>query len=182
MFIVDVTYIGHEIVCDPTYHVPAEQRKPHALVLGKRLLYFYDRVPAWDPSWWEKATIELRRDLHPEFEFIGTYRDMMDDGDIKKLGYHPKDPAGVRNLGKMTASEYDSVIANSRMLVGMGSPQSSPGPYSALCLVSMRYDSDRGIPPGADAIHTAFLSVFRESPFSIRYVTTTDLGRGLLTT
>lgn len=43
-----------------------------------------------------------------------------------------KDPPGLINLGPLKRDVYDQKLAESKVLVGIGRPEISPSPYSAL--------------------------------------------------
>lgn len=132
----DFSYIGSEVTCNPRTIVPHDQRKHQALILSKRLMYFYGWNPAWEADWFERATKDLRETYHPDFEFVGTFEDHLTDDDVQLLGYHPEAPKGVRSLGSLSKEEYETLLGESRVLVGIGSPGTSPAPYGSLCHVS----------------------------------------------
>jgi hypothetical protein len=101
-------------------------------ILAKRIQYFYK---SWAPACFEremitKALFELRKEF-PTLEFVGSFYDDRSKADHERLG--PMSiPEGVKHIGKLNATQWDDAIKNSRLLMGVGWPTSSPSPYRAL--------------------------------------------------
>lgn len=114
-----------------------------AYILAKRVQYFYDIF--YFPNYIKRDLVtqaydELRLEF-PDFEFVGSFIDDRLPDEREKTGDISL-PRGVRNLYPLNATEFDYEVANSRVLVGLGSPGLSPSPYRALAQVRfMRGDA-----------------------------------------
>jgi hypothetical protein len=82
--------------------------------------YFYAETftEALDPRLW--ASFENTTGLKP----IGTA--------VNLANRHFEAPEGLYNLGSLSRSNYDRKLAESKVLLGIGRPEISPSPYSAL--------------------------------------------------
>jgi hypothetical protein len=133
----DNTYLGYAL--EPpgeTRTVPWAQRPNRAYILGKRVQYFYKwrdepQIPA---DFITRAYHEMRREI-PDFEFVGGFIDDRTPEEKERLGVW-KIPEGVTQLGKLNSSEFDDAVANSKAMVGIGWPATSPSPYRAIARVS----------------------------------------------
>ena len=47
---------------------------------------------------------------------------------------YTKPPPGIVQHGRLLRPEFQKVVANSRVMFGLGNPKLSPTPYEALCL------------------------------------------------
>ncbi|BEI83427.1 hypothetical protein CcaverHIS002_0400310 [Cutaneotrichosporon cavernicola] len=111
------TYLGYALeLPEETRTVPWSQRPNRAYILGKRVQYFYKwRAEPFIPAEFiTRAYHDMRKEI-PDFEFVGGF---IDDR--------------VRQLGKLNASEFDDAVANSKAMVGIGWPATSPSPYRAI--------------------------------------------------
>ncbi|KAL1405647.1 hypothetical protein Q8F55_009286 [Vanrija albida] len=129
------TYIGYSLEHDiGKRHVPFEQRPHRVYVLGKYLKFFTSLpsdVKRWPDDFYQRATDELRQ-RWPDFEIVGGIVDSRSEEDQKKT---PQTlPPGIRNLGKLTADQFDETLSNSRLLLGVGWPGLSPSPWRSLAL------------------------------------------------
>lgn len=130
----DFTYLGYSLQPDAehTEYIPLNERPVQVFILAKRIQYFYK---SWAPASFPremitKALYELRKEF-PKLEFIGSFQDDRTKEELERLG--PMEiPEGVKHIGKLNATEWDAVIAQSRLLMGIGWPTTSPSPYRAL--------------------------------------------------
>ncbi|BEI91211.1 uncharacterized protein CcaverHIS019_0400310 [Cutaneotrichosporon cavernicola] len=127
------TYLGYALeLPEETRTVPWSQRPNRAYILGKRVQYFYKwRAEPFIPAEFiTRAYHDMRKEI-PDFEFVGGFIDDRTPEEKEKLGEW-KVPEGVRQLGKLNASEFDDAVANSKAMVGIGWPATSPSPYRAI--------------------------------------------------
>ncbi|KDR77694.1 hypothetical protein GALMADRAFT_245822 [Galerina marginata CBS 339.88] len=103
--------------CESLEYIPHEERKDRILILAKRSNYFHD-FPAFDPS-----TFFARLKNHTRYELVST-ADAEDGFPI---------PDGLTSLGLMPQEEYDHLLADTKVLLGIGKPIISPTPYASLC-------------------------------------------------
>jgi hypothetical protein len=127
------TYLGYNL--EPNVIkgvVPFKQRQRRVFMLGKYTWFFYDKLghQSWDPDFYQRVTDELRQ-RWPDFEIVAAMTDGREPEDIEAEGPHVI-PPGIRNLGRLDSVEFDQVISNSRLLLGIGRPGLSPSPYRAL--------------------------------------------------
>ncbi|KAF7306540.1 hypothetical protein MIND_00445300 [Mycena indigotica] len=124
----EASYVGYSIEaqCHKQRHVPKEQRKHQAYILGKRIGLFSPQNTAWAPELYDAAATETG------IAFIAAaYQETRDPT--------PKLSKAITNLlapGQEILSQdkfYDH-LAHSKVLVGLGDPVLSPTPYDALCL------------------------------------------------
>ncbi|GMK59029.1 hypothetical protein CspeluHIS016_0700440 [Cutaneotrichosporon spelunceum] len=128
----NMTYLGYSIEEPNLQTIPFAERPMRAYILSKRVQYFYDVFgkPMIGRDQITRAYHELRKEF-PTFEFVGAFVDDRTPEEHESLG--PMEiPEGVRNLGKLGPAEWGREVANSRVMVGIGFPVSSPSPYQAL--------------------------------------------------
>ncbi|BEJ12708.1 hypothetical protein CspHIS471_0211680 [Cutaneotrichosporon sp. HIS471] len=128
----NMTYLGYSLEEDNIEIIPFHDRPMRAYILSKRVQYFYNVFgqPMIGRDQITRAYHELRKEF-PTFEFVGAFIDDRTKEEIETLG--PMEvPEGVRNLGKLTSEAWGHEVANSRAMVGIGFPVSSPSPYQAL--------------------------------------------------
>jgi hypothetical protein len=129
----DMTYLGYALAADEDPEViPFHDRPVRAYILSKRVQYFYDVYgkPMIGRDQITRAYHELRKEF-PTFEFVGAFIDDRSKEQHEALG--PMEvPEGVRNLGKLGPEAWIHEVSNSRAMVGIGFPVSSPSPYQAL--------------------------------------------------
>ncbi|KAH7076325.1 hypothetical protein BKA62DRAFT_628481 [Auriculariales sp. MPI-PUGE-AT-0066] len=119
------TYLGYSIqrACYKNLYIPHENRKNRAIVLAKRLTYFYQ------PTY--------------PFNFVGAIKD--DTGYAwknvpmdKRPTANPHVPAGIESLTtggeNLKREQWYAELANTRIMIGIGMPYLSPSPWDALCL------------------------------------------------
>lgn len=127
-----MTYLGYALDDENPPIVPFHDRPIRAYILSKRIQYFYDYFgkPMIQRDQITRAYHELRKEF-PTFEFVGGFIDDRSADEKEKQGVMEL-PEGVRNLGKLGPAEWDREIGNSRAMVGIGWPPSSPSPYYSL--------------------------------------------------
>lgn len=127
-----MTYLGYALDDENPPIVPFSERPMRAYILAKRIQYFYEFFgkPMIGRDQITKAYHELRKEF-PTFEFVGGFIDDRSPEEKDKQGPMTV-PEGVRNLGKLSPSEWDREIGTSRAMVGIGWPPSSPSPYYSL--------------------------------------------------
>ncbi|KAJ7626941.1 hypothetical protein FB45DRAFT_56538 [Roridomyces roridus] len=112
-------FIGyHYQGCQSVDYVPFANRPNQIVILAKKSSYFYDRRLAPDPS-----TFYKRLKNATGYEIITNA--VVEDG-------YPI-PEGLTSRGLLKSEEYDSLLANTKSLLGIGKPQISPTPYASLC-------------------------------------------------
>ncbi|KLT39212.1 hypothetical protein CC85DRAFT_288771 [Cutaneotrichosporon oleaginosum] len=128
----NMTYLGYAIPDEDPEIIPFHDRPMRAYILSKRVQYFYDVYgkPMIGRDQITRAYHELRQEF-PTFEFVGAFIDDRSKEQHEALG--PMEiPEGVRNLGKLGPEAWAHEVSNSRAMVGIGFPVSSPSPYQAL--------------------------------------------------
>ncbi|KAJ7122637.1 hypothetical protein C8R43DRAFT_1032170 [Mycena crocata] len=115
------TYLGYSIdpQCARTPFVSHAHRKPQAYVLAKEAKYFNPADRAYDPEFFASAAAAS------EIQFLAGVREQ------ELPEYFPRN---ITNVGFLPASRFYATVAESRVLVGVGIPATSPTPYEALCL------------------------------------------------
>ncbi|KAF7367922.1 hypothetical protein MSAN_00857100 [Mycena sanguinolenta] len=133
------TYLGYSIEpqCAHQTHIPFDVRPAQAFVYSKHVQNFNGSKYAWAPDFFDEASAAAG------VEFIA--------------GVHGTDlpeffPSNITNVGFMAQADFYSVVANSRVVIGVGRPVThvlsrfsvshfgstksghrSPTPYEALC-------------------------------------------------
>ncbi|KAJ8503574.1 hypothetical protein ONZ45_g10738 [Pleurotus djamor] len=115
----DNFYLGYSVerTCMGVPYMPPHERPSQVYVLAKYSTYFYGDEYMW-------KNISLRHSL-PINLVAGIY-------DHTNSGL--ADPDGIQNLGRLNKDQFNDVLRQSRALLGVGHPISSPSPYDALCL------------------------------------------------
>ncbi|KAJ7625616.1 hypothetical protein FB45DRAFT_750755 [Roridomyces roridus] len=135
------TYLGYSIEddCALTPFIPPSSRPdpPRAWVLAKLLRYL---SPAADPSW-SKADFDAVSEATGITFALGAGLDNgeSDPGTREELqGRLPEQSVNeidvTRPDSRLSKAEFMGKVAQTRVLVGVGSPILSPTPYNALCL------------------------------------------------
>lgn len=144
-----MTYLGYSLDVEDPEIIPFHDRPVRAYILSKRVQYFYNVFgkPMIGREQITRAYHELREEF-PTFEFVGAFIDDRETEEHKAMG--PMEvPEGVRNLGKLGPEGWASEVANSRAMVGIGFPVSSPSPYQALAR-GVPFINPHRIDPGHD--------------------------------
>ncbi|KAG8913051.1 hypothetical protein FRC00_003158 [Tulasnella sp. 408] len=129
-------YLGYTVEpsCMDTPYAPHGQRPRQAYIFGKYLGYFLlkDYI-LWD----EKGG--MKRSVDDDF-----YLDFSQKENVTFLAGHftlsqvpegfTDPPRGIIQHERLSRSEFQKIIANSRVMIGLGNPLLSPTPYEALCL------------------------------------------------
>ncbi|KAJ6575595.1 hypothetical protein DFH09DRAFT_1311661 [Mycena vulgaris] len=115
------TYLGYSIEpqCAAQQFVPHPQRKRQAYVLAKEARYFNPKDRTYSPDYFEAAAAAAGVQF-----FAGVREQVMPE-------YFPRN---ITNVGFMPSHRFYEMLAQSRVLVGVGIPQTSPTPYEALCM------------------------------------------------
>jgi len=95
-------------------------------VMGKYLHYFSGEGSAWTADFYDEAA-----QVNGLSFVVGA--SPSPDADNYPVSESTL-PKSIVNHGIMPPEEFTAMVANSRMLVGVGSPYTSPTPYDALCL------------------------------------------------
>ncbi|KAG8923032.1 hypothetical protein FRC01_013317 [Tulasnella sp. 417] len=129
-------FVGYSLekTCLKTPFIPHNDRPHQAYVLAKSLNYFVS--PTYilpDPQGVKEN--QLNDDFYANLArtdnitWLGQYKL---EGMPKELPPHP--PPGISQVERMDRSAFQRLIAQSKVLVGIGRPFLSPSPYEALCL------------------------------------------------
>lgn len=128
------TYIGYSLekTCLQTPYHPFADRPRQIYVLAKKLHYFLQHdyiLPAPSGNVSEQLTDSFYAEFSEEANvtFVGQF----------KQGEAPEGsgaPPGIAQVPRMKRPEFQSMIARSRVLMGIGAPGLSPSPWEALCL------------------------------------------------
>ncbi|KAJ7033664.1 hypothetical protein C8F04DRAFT_1210791 [Mycena alexandri] len=112
-------YLGYSVepACSARPFVPHSERKRQAYVLAKEMHYFTPKKTAWGSDFYDDAHKTA------DVEFVSGVRGQAT----------PDFPSRLTNLGYMTPSDFYGHLSHSLVLVGVGSPLTSPTPYDALC-------------------------------------------------
>ncbi|KAJ7664870.1 hypothetical protein B0H17DRAFT_991114 [Mycena rosella] len=115
------TYLGYSIEpqCSTQTFIPHAQRKPQAYVLAKEAKYFAPTDRAYSPESFDAASAAAG------LQFLAG---------VRERALPEYFPRNVTNVGFMSSTRFYEVLAESRVLVGVGVPATSPTPYEALCL------------------------------------------------
>ncbi|KAL0952653.1 hypothetical protein HGRIS_006896 [Hohenbuehelia grisea] len=115
----DNFYLGYSIerTCREIPITPSLERPAQGYVFAKQISYFYGKNYAWPNISWE-----------PPFD-LKLYAGMRND-----TNYPSEVPKGITNLGLLPKHEFYEKVGQSRVFIGVGSPQLSPSPYDALCM------------------------------------------------
>ncbi|KAJ7758379.1 hypothetical protein B0H16DRAFT_1535994 [Mycena metata] len=115
------TYLGYSIEpqCARQAFIPHQHRPRHGYILAKEAGYFTHKNHAFSPDVFEAASAAAEIQL-----FAGVRESVLPD-------YFP---SNITNVGFLSSAKLYETLANSRVLVGIGIPTTSPTPYEALCL------------------------------------------------
>ncbi|KAJ6534589.1 hypothetical protein DFH09DRAFT_1091919 [Mycena vulgaris] len=125
------TYLGYSIEddCALTPFVPHEARPVHAWVLAKLLRYLHP----WHRPSWSKEDFDATTNRTGVLFALGADLST-DDAEAHRPILEQNLPTSSINYGRMKKAKFMSKIAQSKVLVGVGSPLISPTPYNGLCL------------------------------------------------
>ncbi|KAJ7135138.1 hypothetical protein C8R46DRAFT_1325962, partial [Mycena filopes] len=114
-------YLGYSVEpqCARQSFIPHERRPQQGYVLAKEAGYFNHKDHAFAADFFEAAASAsgtrflagVRESVLPEYF-----------------------PRNITNVGFSSAARFYQTLANSRVLIGIGVPVTSPTPYEALCL------------------------------------------------
>ncbi|KAF7343153.1 hypothetical protein MVEN_01746000 [Mycena venus] len=115
------TYLGYSIEpqCARQAFIPHELRPQQAYVLAKDARYFNGSGFAYAPDFFDAASSAAG------VRFLAGVHDRLLPDFF---------PSSITNVGFKPQPEFYEKLAESRVLVGVGSPAISPTPYDALCL------------------------------------------------
>jgi hypothetical protein len=123
-------YLGYSVekACKGMEPIPFEDRPQQAFVLAKELHYFYH-----DDYILNGADKNIRAQFYTRFkrEHNVTFIAQMQRHDVPT---NIPEPSGVDRIPWMPRRDFQRLLANSRVLLGVGHPRISPTPYEALCL------------------------------------------------
>lgn len=100
--------------------MPHAERTNAILLLAKKTMYFY-RAQAWPLDWYAAVRNATGLDI-----LSGAVPTPLESGGDVGL------PAGIEGKKKMGREEYERLLGQMKVLVGIGSPVISPSPYNAL--------------------------------------------------
>ncbi|CED84726.1 tpt-domain-containing protein [Phaffia rhodozyma] len=128
----DHFYLGYTVTCDGEV-VPPEERDPRALFLAKQASYFYGGVGSPGESAYPRDHYtDLSQKTGLDFTLVAP------DTSAGIGDQHPV-PEGVvlypleKGRETLERKAYESLVAKSTVMVGLGFPGCSPSPYYALC-------------------------------------------------
>lgn len=128
----DNTYLGYSLEgsCLKAPYVPFNDRPRQAYVLTKRLSYFLKsdyilRATSGVVEDQPKSTFFSDLSQKANLTFYAQYRH-----DVENI----KPVPGITELPKLARPDFQSFLARSRVVVGIGWPLLSPSPWEALCL------------------------------------------------
>ncbi|KIO19856.1 glycosyltransferase family 18 protein, partial [Tulasnella calospora MUT 4182] len=129
-------YLGYSVEpsCMDTPYVPLGERPLQAYVFGKYLGYFMlkDYI-LWD----EKGGMEgsMYDDFYLDFSQKENVTFLAGQFNLHgQPGNYTEPPRGIIQHERLPRTEFQKIIANSRVMFGLGNPLLSPTPYEALCL------------------------------------------------
>ncbi|KAH7105446.1 hypothetical protein BKA62DRAFT_390017 [Auriculariales sp. MPI-PUGE-AT-0066] len=136
-------YLGYSVQrsCYKNQYIPHAKRKNRAVVLAKRVTYFYKPSYPWLGVDYANPPATAAAALGEGFEFVGAARNDTaygwDNGDNRVD--NPVVPAGINPLTQgegenLSKEQWFLELADTRVMVGIGQPYVSPSPWDALCL------------------------------------------------
>lgn len=125
------TYLGYNLekTCLQTPYVPFKQRPRQGYVLAKSATLFRRKdyiLRAGIPEDQLESVFYETLAIEADLAFVGHF-DRAAAPDLQP-------PSGIINLAEMPSFDRPGTIAQSRVLVGLGSPRMTPDPWEALCL------------------------------------------------
>lgn len=115
-------YLGYSIekYCKAHTYVDKNERKNRAFVFAKQVSYFDEsHFVFWNN---DRTFADMKEKLHIDFLAVaGNAKDKLED-------------PGLTNIGRQPMDQFYEEVANSKLMVGTGSPWLSPTPYDGLCL------------------------------------------------
>jgi len=116
------TYLGYSVEhsCMSQAFVPHDDREDSAYVMTKRLARLRNAEErAWPPHFYEAASNMTGIEFVLGANDDGSHRDV---------------PPGITNYGVLEQPAFMDALSKSVVLIGVGSPSTSPTPYEGLCL------------------------------------------------
>ncbi|KAG9002662.1 hypothetical protein FRB90_011338 [Tulasnella sp. 427] len=134
----DNFYLGYSVEssCTKTPFIPPTQRPRQTYILGKSLRYF--TLPEYT-LWTGDALTSIDDPFYLDFSqdqnvtFLAGQLSHHDNDDVLR-GKLRDPPRGIVQHEKLSRSNFQKALANSRVMLGLGNPRLSPTPYEALCL------------------------------------------------
>ncbi|RSH82210.1 hypothetical protein EHS25_006143 [Saitozyma podzolica] len=132
------TYIGfsYEDEAKSRPHIPSSDRAHQALVHAKHAWYFFMRPNelAWNDTFWQSASDDPRLQ---GISFRGTFD--IDQAHGESTGWMApgsivSNITGVHNTGRIGPKGFHALVAESKIVIGLGNPVMSPSPYVALSM------------------------------------------------
>ncbi|KAJ6470924.1 hypothetical protein C8R45DRAFT_1014895 [Mycena sanguinolenta] len=131
------TYLGYSIEQQCALHtfIPSPLRPAQAFVYAKNAAYFNGSDHPWAAEFFDAASAAAK------VEFIaGVQEEVLPEFF----------PSSITTVGILPQAQFYTTLSNSRVLVGVGRPATSPTPYDALCLgvpfINPILDWDRNAP------------------------------------
>ncbi|KAG8909506.1 hypothetical protein FRC01_006897 [Tulasnella sp. 417] len=129
-------YLGYTVEpsCMETPYVPHAERPLQAYIFGKDLRYFMHKDYI---LWGEERGMEgsMQDDFYLDFSQKENVTFLAGRFNFEgALGNYTETPRGITHHEKLPRTEFQKVVAESRVLIGLGHPMLSPTPYEALCL------------------------------------------------
>lgn len=104
-----------------TDFVPYDQRKERFLILAKKTIFFTEWAVIPTDYWADQA------------DTTGLEAFSVSQDDPRKPGEKGyAAPEGVNTVGRVGVQEFNNIIAESKVMLGIGQPSISPTPYYAL--------------------------------------------------
>ncbi|WOO84825.1 Alpha-1,6-mannosylglycoprotein 6-beta-N-acetylglucosaminyltransferase A [Vanrija pseudolonga] len=123
--IVPYDYPGHSYLplsieqrCLQAPVVPYTERKDAVLILAKESPYFYHK------DYLTSAWPRIVADLNDAGVEVWSTAKIVNDKPI---------PAGIKQLGQLSAAEYARTVGSVKAMLGVGLPEISPSPFVAMC-------------------------------------------------
>ncbi|KAG8943763.1 hypothetical protein FRC04_002518 [Tulasnella sp. 424] len=132
----DNFYLGYTVEpsCMKTPYVPHAERPRQAYIFGKYLGYFM--LPEYT-LFDEKGGIDasINDDFYVDFAQKENVTFLAGHFSLFKVPEGYKDPPrGIVQHERLSRPEFQKMVSNSRVMIGLGNPLLSPTPYEALCL------------------------------------------------
>ncbi|KIO19858.1 hypothetical protein M407DRAFT_11189 [Tulasnella calospora MUT 4182] len=129
-------YLGYTVEpsCMDTPYVPHEERPRQAYIFGKYLGYFLlKEYTLWDEMGGMKGSLD--DDFYLDFSQKENVTFLAGHLSLSQVPAGFTDPPrGIIQHERLSRPEFQKMIANSRVMIGLSNPFLSPTPYEALCL------------------------------------------------
>lgn len=126
------THLPYALVPAHPTVIPFHERPHRVYIMGKRQQYLYtfqNMAAMFSIDDLKYAYDELKKD-YPDVEFVGSFIDDSDDESKAKWGPFTV-PEFIDNHGKLDKEGWGALVAQSRLMLGIGWPPTSPSPYHA---------------------------------------------------